>query len=83
MIVNGILLVLQGVFNILLAPLSALNIGIDLTGGLAVIAKFLQVIFYILPMDNFIPIIIFIVSTFSFRIGISAIKTLWNLLPIV
>lgn len=39
MIVDGILLVFQGVLNILLAPLTILNIGVDLISSIPYVTQ--------------------------------------------
>lgn len=83
MIVDGILLVLQGVLSILLAPLEVINIGIDFVSSIPVVSSFLQIVAYILPWSNILPILLIIISIFAFRILISLIKTIWSLLPLV
>ncbi len=83
MIVDGILLILQGIVNVLLAPLEVINIGVDLVAGIPIISDFMNVIFYVLPMNNLMPLITLIVSLFMFRAVIALIQTIWNLLPIL
>ena len=82
MIVDAILLLVQGIVNFLLAPLELVNIGVDLVASIPIIGDFLNVVFYVLPMDNLMPLIILNVALFSFRIVISFIETLWNLIPL-
>ena len=43
---------------------------------------FLHVIYYILPMKKLSPILYCFIGLMTFRIIISLIKTIWNLLPI-
>ena len=81
MIIDMILLVLQGVLNILLLPLTAINIAVDFIASIPVIGEFLQVIAYILPWSNLLPLITLTVSLFVFRIAISFFKTFWNVIP--
>ena len=83
MIVDAILLLVQGIVNVLLSPLELVNIGVDLVASIPVIGDFLNVVFYVLPMDNLIPLIMLNVALFSFRVVISFIQTLWNLIPIL
>lgn len=83
MIIDGILFVLKGVLNILLAPLNIVNIGVDFLSGIPIFAEFLQVVAYIMPWTNILPLIFIVGGLFSMRIVISIIKTLWNLLPIL
>jgi len=52
-IVDMVLLVLQGVLEILLLPLTAINIGVDFIASIPVITEFLQIIAYVLPWSNY------------------------------
>lgn len=81
MITNGILLVLQGVVNILLAPLAMINIAVDFIASIPVITQFIQVVAYVLPWGNLLPLIVLTIALFVLRIAISLIKTIWNLIP--
>lgn len=83
MIIDMILLVLQGVLNIVLLPLEAVNIGIDLVASIPVISEFLQIIAYILPWSNLLPLILFTVGLFVFRIAVSLVKTVLDVIPFV
>lgn len=82
MITNGILLVFQGVLNILLLSLAALNVAIDFIGSIPVVTQFLQVVVYVLPWDNLKPLIIFTIAMFTFRAILSLIKLIWHFIPI-
>lgn len=81
MIVDGILLVFQGVLNILLAPLTILNIGVDLISSIPYVTQFLQVVAYILPWSNLLPLIVVIISICMFRISLSFVKLILNFMP--
>lgn len=83
MIVDLILLVLQGVCNILLAPLSILNIGVDFVASIPVIGEFIAVIAYILPWGALLPLIAIVVGGFVFRIGVSFVRTVLDVIPFV
>lgn len=83
MITNAILLVVQGILNVLLLPLTVLNIGVDLVTSIPVISQFLQVIVYVLPWDNFLPLFIFIFAMFVFRCAMALIKLIWKFIPII
>ncbi len=82
MIIDGILLIIQGILNVLLLPLSGLNIAIDFIGSIPVVTQFLQVIVYVLPWDNLKPLIIFTIAMFTFRAVLSLIKLIWHFIPI-
>lgn len=68
MILDGILLVFQGVLNVILSPLTVVNLGIDLLGSIPIVAQFLQLVAYILPWTNLLPIFALVISLFIFRI---------------
>jgi hypothetical protein len=81
MVVNGILLVFQAFLNILLAPLSVINIGIDLVSSIPYVVQFLQVVAYILPWSNLLPLILLVISLFLFRIGIAVLNFIKGFIP--
>ena len=81
MIVDGLLLLLQGVLNIILLPLSALNIGIDFLASIPIVENFMQVIIYVLPWDNILPLIILVFAIFTFRIIVALIGIAKQLIP--
>lgn len=81
MIFDGILFVIKGIVNILLAPLEIINFAVDLVVSIPVVSEFLGIIAYVLPWNNLLPLFYIIFAIIGFKIGISAIKTIWNLLP--
>ena len=83
MIINLFLLVLQGALSILLLPLTVVNIVIDFVSGITIFVSFLQVIAYILPWSNILPLIVLTIGLIGLRIGIAIVKTIWDLLPFV
>lgn len=83
MIVDGILVILQGIVNILLAPIQILNWVTTTAVSIGVISDFINIIAFVLPWKNIVPIITFIIGMFAFRAIISLIKTIWELLPIL
>lgn len=82
MILNAILLILQGALNVILAPFTVINIGIDFLSSIPVFVSFLQVVAYLLPWSNILPIIVINVGIVAFKIGVTLIKTVWAVLPI-
>lgn len=83
MIVDGILLLVQGILNILLAPLSALNIAIDFISSITVVRDFLQISAYLLPMDNLKPLFTIVIGIFIFRATLAIIRTIWKFIPVI
>ena len=83
MIIDGVLIILQGIVNILLAPLNVINLVVTTGISIGVISDFINIIAFVLPWKNIISIITFIIAMFAFRAIISLIKTIWDLLPIL
>lgn len=83
MIIDGILIILQGLVNVLLAPLNALNWVVTTSISISVISDFINIVSFVLPWKNILPLITFIVGMFAFRAIIALIKTIWDLLPIL
>lgn len=83
MIVDGILSVLAVVLNLLLSPLEIINISVDFVSGIGFVADFFAVIAYIIPWASLLPLFAIIASVISFKIIVSFLKTLWDILPLV
>lgn len=82
MIVDLILLMVQGILNVLLLPLEALNVAVDVVSSIPVVAEFLQIVAYLLPWTNILPLLIIVVSVFIFRITMAIIKIIWHFIPV-
>lgn len=80
MIVNAILNFVLAIFTPLI---EAVNIGVDFVLGFSYVKTFLQVVVYVLPWNNLVPLIALIIWIIGFRAVISLIKTLWELLPVI
>lgn len=83
MILNLLFGILEGIVNILLAPLTVLNFAIDFVSSFSIVQGFIKVVAYLFPWSNLAPLIAFIVGMFIFRSIVSLIKTIWELLPIL
>ena len=81
MITNAILLVLQGALSVILLPFTAINITIDFISSIPVFVSFLQVVAYLIPWSNILPIIILNISIVVFKIAVTLIKTVWDVIP--
>lgn len=55
---------------------------LDTSPYLQGLTGFLRVIYYVLPIESLTPIIVITISLMSFRIIVSIIKTIWQLIPI-
>lgn len=81
MITNAILFVFQGFINILLLPLTAINIVIDFVASIPVVVSFLQIVVYVLPWSNILPLILLIIAIFTFRLVVSLLNFLLKFIP--
>lgn len=83
MIVDMILLLVQGLLEVLLLPLSAINVVIDFASSIPVVSQFLAIVAYVLPWSNIMPLIVIVVGIFLFRIAMAVIKAIWHFIPII
>ena len=83
MVIDLLLYVLQGIVNVLLAPLSVLNFVIDVGSKISIVQGFVKVVAYLFPWSQLSPLVVFIIAMFIFRSVVSLIKTIWELLPIL
>ena len=60
----------------------AINYNLSLAGYTNVLRSFLCVVFYIFPFNKLKPIFIAVIGFSVYKIAISVLKTLWNILPI-
>lgn len=81
MIIDGLLLLLQGALNIILMPLSAFNIAIDFLASIPIVENFLHVITYVLPWDNILPLVLLVFAIFIFRISVALIGLAKQIIP--
>lgn len=81
MIVDGILLVLKVIVEILLSPFTVINIAIDFIGSIPVVMSFIQVVAYVLPWGNILPVIILIFAIFVFRIVVALVNLILKFVP--
>lgn len=83
MIIDLILLLVKGILAIILSPLTIINIGVDLIASIPIVVSFLQIVAYVIPWSNILPIILLIIALFIFRIILAFIKTVWKFIPII
>ncbi|MEE0918770.1 MAG: hypothetical protein U0L56_01900 [Lachnospiraceae bacterium] len=82
MITDMIINIIYKCFMFVLGGYTPLTFNIDVTFYRA-ISDFISFIFYIIPIDGLKPMITFIVAITVFRIVVSVIKTIWDLLPLL
>ena len=83
MIVNLILLLVQGILNVLLLPLTVINIAVDLVSSIPVTTEFLQVAAYMIPWSNILPLILLVTGIFIFRAGLALVKVIWKFITLL
>lgn len=81
MIIDAILLVFQSFLEVLLAPLTVLNIVIDIVSSIPVVSSFINVVMYILPWSNIAPVVVFIIAMFAFRGVLALIRLIKSFIP--
>ena len=81
MIIDAILLVFQGLLEVVLLPLTVINIGIDFVASIPVIGSFINVVAYILPWSNLFPLIVLLISLFGLRIAIAIVRFVIAIIP--
>lgn len=82
MITDAVINIIYDIFMFLLGGYQPLAFNMDTT-VFRTFSDFLAFIFYILPIQGLLPIVTIFVSIMMFRIVISVIKTIWDLLPIL
>lgn len=82
MVTDTLLSIVFGIANTLLSPLGSISFDFEVT-KLAPVLQYVKMAMYIIPLADLMPILVFFVSLMYFRIVVSLIKTIWNLLPIL
>lgn len=81
MIINLLLGVIQAIVSVLLSPLIIINFAVDIVSSVSIVSNFIKIIAYLFPWSAITPLIFIIISMFAFRIIISFVKTVWDLIP--
>lgn len=82
MITDAIINLIYNVFMFFLGGYEPLHFNLDTT-VFRTFSDFLAFIFYILPINGLLPIVTIIIGIMTFRIIVSVVKTIWDLLPIL
>lgn len=82
MITDAIISLVYDIFMFFLGSYEPLTFNIDTT-VFSTFSDFLAFIFYILPMDGLMPMVTIFAGLMMFRIVVSVIKTIWDLLPVL
>lgn len=81
MIINLLLSMLTGLCNVILSPLSLLNITVDFIAKMTTFISFIEVVAYIIPWGNILPLLILSIGIVTWKVGVSVVKTIWQLIP--
>ena len=82
MITDAFITLIYDAFMYFLGGYEPLQFNVDTT-IFRTFSDFLAFIFYILPIDGLLPIVTIFIGLMVFRIIISVVKTIWDLLPIL
>ena len=82
MITDTLLDIVFGFVKLLLSPLSSIQVNIP-TGFLDKFVEIIRTAMYLIPVAQLMPIIVFFIALMAFRVIVSLIKTIWNLLPLL
>lgn len=82
MLTDAIISMFYNIFMSFLGTNEPIDFNIDTT-VFKTISDFLAFIFYILPIDGLLTIVSIFIGLMIFRIIISVVKTIWDLLPIL
>jgi hypothetical protein len=82
MIVQLLINFLFGILNLILKPFDLISFVLN-ADFMITVKHYLSVIFYIIPIANFLPIFAFIIALMGLRITIALLKTVWGILPFV
>lgn len=82
MILNLIFLLFSSVINVLLSPLTLLDITVDYVASIPIVNQFLQIAAYIIPWNNILPLVIIVIGINVFKILLALIKLIWRFIPI-
>ena len=83
MIVDLILVLVKGILEVLLLPLTAINIVVEVASSIPVVSEFLQIVAYLLPWSNILPLIVIVIGIFVFRIAMAVVRAIWHFIPIL
>lgn len=68
---------------IILAVLSSFSMNFNITFGYQnLLLSFLSCVCYVLPFKKLMPIFVCVIAFSVFKVGISVLKTLWDIFPL-
>lgn len=82
MITDAIVNIVYTIVNVLLAPVSLSNF-VMVAFDYEPIKQWVAMACYIIPIGQLMPLVAIFISLMLFRIAVTIIKTIWDLLPIL
>lgn len=82
MIVDGMLSLLFNLIDFILSPLDMINWNFD-NSMLNPILDFISMALWLIPVQQLMPIFFMFVALMSFRVAISILKTINNIIPFI
>lgn len=82
MIVDGMLSLLFNLIDFILTPLELINWNFD-NSLLNPILDFITMAIWLIPIKQLMPIFLMFVALMSFRVAISMLKTINNIIPFI
>ncbi len=77
-------LIIGVIVTVVLAFIGSISVAFDLSlgGYIDFIFQYINLACYILPIGKLMPILLIIISINVFKIAVSIIKTIWDILPL-
>lgn len=78
------ILIIGIIVSVVIGVIGIVSFGwsLDTSPYLATLSTIFSIIFYILPIKKLTPIITLFIGSMIFRVAISALRALWQLIPI-
>lgn len=82
MIIDGLINIIFNLIDVVLMPLQAINWNFD-NSVLNPILDFISMALWLIPVKQLMPIILTFVALMAFRVAISILKTINNIIPFI
>ena len=83
MITDAILSFFNGAVGFLLAPLTVVDVVVDIATSIPIVTNFITFVAYVIPWTNLVPLLIITFSLLGLRIGIAVVKFILGLIPVI
>lgn len=82
MVFQGTINAILSIIDWVLSPLGSISFNFDIS-FIQPIIEFLKLIYYLLPINYLFPLFVIVFSLMSFKITISLLKTVMEILPLI